>query len=80
MSKKIKDENGNVYVQKKPFYKKVWFWLLVVIVVICAGAVTVLNRLIRLQLLLPKNQTMPTKRFPRTLNSERSLMPSKSAT
>lgn len=37
MSKKIKDENGNVYVQKKPFYKKVWFWLLVVIVVICAG-------------------------------------------
>lgn len=29
MSKKIKDENGNVYVQKKPFYKKVWFWLVV---------------------------------------------------
>lgn len=84
MSKKIKDENGNVYVQKKPFYKKVWFWLLVVIVVICAGGALgggdVLNRLIRLQLLLPKNQTMPTKRFPRTLNSERSLMPSRSAT
>lgn len=33
MAKKIKDENGNVYVQKKPFYKKVWFWLLVVIVI-----------------------------------------------
>lgn len=34
MAKKIKDENGNTYVQKKPFYKRVWFWLLVVIVVL----------------------------------------------
>lgn len=33
MSKKIKDENGNVYVQKKPFYKRVWFWILAIIVV-----------------------------------------------
>ncbi|MGU9988025.1 Ltp family lipoprotein [Latilactobacillus curvatus] len=33
MAKKIKDENGNTYVQKKPFYKRVWFWILVVIVV-----------------------------------------------
>lgn len=38
MSKKIKDENGNVYVQKKPFYKKIWFWILVVIVVIGVGS------------------------------------------
>lgn len=37
MAKKIKDENGNVYVKKKPFYKKIWFWVLVVIVVIGAS-------------------------------------------
>lgn len=34
MAKKIKDENGNVYVKKKPFYKRVWFWILVVIIVL----------------------------------------------
>lgn len=33
MAKKIQDENGNVYVQKKPFYKRVWFWILVVILI-----------------------------------------------
>ena len=38
MSKKIKDENGNVYVKKSPFYKKWWFILLVVL--IAYGAVT----------------------------------------
>lgn len=39
MSKKITDENGNTYVQKKPFYKKVWFWVLVVIIAgVAAGA------------------------------------------
>ena len=32
MAKKITDENGNTYVQKKPFYKKVWFWILVIII------------------------------------------------
>lgn len=32
MAKKITDENGNTYVQKKPFYKRVWFWILVVLV------------------------------------------------
>lgn len=32
MAKKITDENGNTYVQKKPFYKKWWFWLIIVIV------------------------------------------------
>lgn len=34
MAKEIKDENGNIYVQKKPFYKKWWFWLLIVVVVL----------------------------------------------
>lgn len=38
MSKKITDENGNTYVQTKPFYKKVWFWLLIVLVVVISGA------------------------------------------
>ena len=38
MAKKIKDENGNVYVKKTPFYKKWWFILLVVL--IAYGAVT----------------------------------------
>lgn len=38
MSKKIKDENGNVYVKKTPFYKKWWFILLLVL--IAYGAVT----------------------------------------
>lgn len=33
MAKKIKDENGNVYVKKKPFYKRVWFWILIVILI-----------------------------------------------
>ncbi|QGG97924.1 DUF4352 domain-containing protein [Streptococcus dysgalactiae subsp. dysgalactiae] len=36
MAKKIKDENGNVYVQKKPFYKRIWFILLVSLIVIGA--------------------------------------------
>lgn len=34
MSKKIQDENGNTYVEMKPWYKKWWVWLLAVIVVI----------------------------------------------
>lgn len=29
MAKKIRDEHGKVYVQKKPFYKRVWFIILV---------------------------------------------------
>lgn len=33
MAKKITDENGNTYVQKKPFYKRVWFWLLAIVVI-----------------------------------------------
>lgn len=33
MAKKITDENGKTYKVKKPIYKKVWFWVLIVIVV-----------------------------------------------
>ena len=36
MSKKIVGDDGKTYVQKKPFYKRVWFWILVVILVIIA--------------------------------------------
>ena len=28
---------GNTYVQKKPFYKRVWFWIVVVILVLIIG-------------------------------------------
>lgn len=38
MSKKITDENGNTYVQKKPFYKRAWFWIVMVLVVVIGGA------------------------------------------
>lgn len=38
MAKKIKDENGNTYVQKKPFYKRVWFWVLAIILIIVIGS------------------------------------------
>lgn len=33
MAKKIKDETGKTYVEKKPFYKKWWFWLIVAVFV-----------------------------------------------
>lgn len=36
MSKKIKDADGNTYVQKKPFYKKWWFIVLVIIILFAA--------------------------------------------
>lgn len=36
MAKKIKDADGNTYVQKKPFYKKWWFILIAVIILISA--------------------------------------------
>mgnify|MGYP000847875101 FL=1 len=32
MAKKIKDADGNVYVQKPPFYKKWWFILIVILI------------------------------------------------
>ena len=31
MAKKIKDDNGKVYVEKKPFYKRIWFIVLAII-------------------------------------------------
>lgn len=39
MSKKITDENGKTYVEKKPFYKKGCFWIIAVVAVIIIGAV-----------------------------------------
>lgn len=39
MTKKIKKENGNVYVAKKPFYKRVWFWVLAILAIIVIGGV-----------------------------------------
>lgn len=33
MANKFKDEDGKVYVEKKPFYKRIWFWVLIVLVV-----------------------------------------------
>jgi hypothetical protein len=43
MSKKITDENGNTYVQKKPFYKRVWFIALAVIVVLAIASSAATN-------------------------------------
>lgn len=42
MSKKIKDENGKVYVQKKPIYKRPWF--IIIAVVILLGIIGNLNK------------------------------------
>lgn len=39
MAKKIKGEDGKMYVEKKPFYKRVWFILLVVVVIVIIFAV-----------------------------------------
>lgn len=38
MAKQIKGEDGKVYVEKKPFYKRVWFWILVVLVIFIGSA------------------------------------------
>ena len=38
MAKKIVDEQGNTYVQKKPFYKKWWFILLVFIFIVVGAS------------------------------------------
>lgn len=37
MSKKIVGDNGKTYVQKKPIYKRVWFWALAIVVLIIIG-------------------------------------------
>lgn len=33
MAKKIQGEDGKTYVEKKPFYKRVWFWIVVVLLI-----------------------------------------------
>lgn len=38
MAKQIKGEDGKVYVEKKPVYKRVWFWILVVLVIFIGSA------------------------------------------
>lgn len=37
MAKKVVGEDGKTYKVKKPFYKRVWFWILAVIVVAAIG-------------------------------------------
>lgn len=38
MAKQIKGEDGKVYVEKKPVYKRVWFWIFVVLVIFIGSA------------------------------------------
>jgi len=38
MAKKVTDENGKTYKVQKPFYKKVWFWVVVVVLVAGVGS------------------------------------------
>lgn len=38
MAKQIKGEDGKVYVEKKTVYKRVWFWILVVLVIFIGSA------------------------------------------
>lgn len=38
MSKKIVGDDGKTYVQKKPFYKRVWFWILAIILIGVIGS------------------------------------------
>ncbi|MCD7125149.1 DUF4352 domain-containing protein [Limosilactobacillus caviae] len=37
MAKKIQGEDGKTYVEKKTFYKRVWFWIIVVVLVLAIG-------------------------------------------
>lgn len=37
MAKRVRGEDGKLYKVKKPFYEKVWFWILVVILVAAVG-------------------------------------------
>jgi hypothetical protein len=38
MAKKIQGDDGKTYVQKKPFYKRVWFWALAIVVIIVVAS------------------------------------------
>lgn len=37
MAKKVMGEDGKMYKVKKPFYKRIWFWVLAVIIVLAIG-------------------------------------------
>lgn len=39
MSKKIKGDDGHTYVKVKPLYKKVWFWIVIVLLVLIFGGI-----------------------------------------
>lgn len=38
MAKKVKGEDGKMYKVNKPFYKKIWFWVVVVVLVAGVGS------------------------------------------
>ncbi|MCU2262299.1 DUF4352 domain-containing protein, partial [Enterococcus faecalis] len=38
MSKKVMGQDGKTYKVKKPFYKRVWFWILAVILIVIIGS------------------------------------------
>lgn len=38
MSKKVMGQDGKTYKLKKPFYKRVWFWILAVILIVIIGS------------------------------------------
>ncbi|MFR3687370.1 MAG: DUF4352 domain-containing protein, partial [Enterococcus sp.] len=37
MAKKVMGADGKYYKVKKPFYKKIWFWIIIVVLVIGIG-------------------------------------------
>lgn len=37
MAKKVRGEDGKIYKVKKPIYKRVWFWIVVVILIAAVG-------------------------------------------
>lgn len=69
MAKKIQDEEGNTYVQVKPWYKKWWIWVLAIIVLFFAFGLAGGNK---------KNSNSSTSNNPskasghQTTNSEKS--------
>jgi len=38
MSKKIQTNNESKFVEKKPFYKRIWFWIIVILILAFIGA------------------------------------------
>ncbi|MFU1827794.1 phage immunity protein, partial [Enterococcus faecium] len=37
MAKRVRGEDGKMYKVKKPFYKRVWFWVLAIIFIAIVG-------------------------------------------